>query len=56
MLTYGDGLTDQNLKMLIRSHLKAKKFATVTAVRPPVRFGELSLKGRNVINFKKRLK
>ena len=55
MLTYGDGLTDQNLKMLIRSHLKAKKFATVTAVRPPIRFGELSLKGRNVINFREKI-
>lgn len=43
MLTYGDGLTSQNIKNLVRFHLKKKKVATLTAVRPPVRFGELDL-------------
>ena len=38
MMTYGDGLTSQNLKNLVNFHLNSKKLATVTAVRPPIRF------------------
>ena len=34
MMTYGDGLTSQNLKNLVNFHLNSKKLATVTAVRP----------------------
>ena len=45
MLTYGDGLTNQNLKQLINFHLKNNKVATMTIVRPPVRFGEVKMKG-----------
>jgi len=51
MLTYGDGLSNQNLKKLLKFHLKHKKAATVTAVRPPVRFGELVLKRSSIKNF-----
>ncbi len=54
MLTYGDGLTNQNLKNLLKFHLKNKKIATVTAVRPPVRFGELNIKFNSVGNFKEK--
>ncbi len=54
MLTYGDGLTNQNLKELLNFHLKHKRIATVTAVRPPVRFGELILKKNKVKNFKEK--
>ena len=43
MLTYGDGLTNQNLSKLLNFHLNHKRIATITAVRPPVRFGELVL-------------
>jgi glucose-1-phosphate cytidylyltransferase len=43
-LTYGDGVSNVNLKKLLNFHLKNKKIATVTAVRPPVKFGELSIK------------
>ena len=43
MLTYGDGLTNQNINKLIKLHFRSKKIATVTAVRPPIRFGEISL-------------
>lgn len=50
-LTYGDGLTDLNLKKLYKFHHRHKKLATVTAVHPPVRFGELELKQNNVRNF-----
>ena len=55
MLTYGDGLTDQNLKKLVKSHLQKKKLATVTAVRPPIRFGELTIKGKKVVNFREKI-
>lgn len=47
MMTYGDGLSDVNLEMLIKFHYKKKKIATLTAVRPPVRFGELKINFSN---------
>ena len=47
MMTYGDGLSDVNLEMLITFHYKKKKIATQTAVRPPVRFGELKINFSN---------
>jgi len=53
-VTYGDGLSDINLKILEKFHLKHKKIATVTAVRPPVRFGELSIKNTRVLKFKEK--
>jgi glucose-1-phosphate cytidylyltransferase len=43
-LTYGDGLANINLSELYKSHLKSKKIVTVTAVRPPARFGYLKLR------------
>lgn len=51
MLTYGDGLTNQNLKKLEKFHLKNKKIATMTIVRPPARFGEVKTKGLLIKNF-----
>jgi len=48
-MTYGDGLSDINLDKLIKFHKKHKKIATVTAVRPPIRFGELQLKKNNLV-------
>ncbi len=39
MITYGDGLGNVNLKNLLSHHKKLRKAATVTAVRPPSRFG-----------------
>ena len=50
-LTYGDGLTDLNLNELKKFHYKNKKIATVTAVHPPVRFGELQLSRNFVKRF-----
>lgn len=41
MLTYGDGLSDVDVKKLVEFHKSHGKLATVTAVRPPARFGEL---------------
>ena len=51
MLTYGDGLSDINLKVLIESHRKSGKFLTVTAVQPKGRFGVLSIDKEEVIDF-----
>lgn len=42
-LTYGDGLSNVNINKLLKLHLSKKKVATVTAVRPPARFGELKI-------------
>ncbi len=54
MLTYGDGLSNQNLKKLVSFHKSHKKIGTMTVVRPPVRFGEVSLIGKNVKKFKEK--
>jgi glucose-1-phosphate cytidylyltransferase len=53
-LTYGDGLSDVNITKLLKFHKKNKKLATVTAVRPPARFGALKLKGNSVSYFKEK--
>jgi glucose-1-phosphate cytidylyltransferase len=50
-LTYGDGLSDVNLKKLINFHKKNKKKATVVAVQPPARYGSLKIKKEKVIKF-----
>ncbi len=42
-LTYGDGLSNVNLKKLVSFHKKSNSIATLTSVRPPVRFGEIKL-------------
>jgi len=54
MMTYGDGLSNVNLKKLLKFHKKNKKLVTLTAVRPPARFGALKLKGYNVNYFKEK--
>ena len=46
MMTYGDGLSNVNLKKLLKFHKKNKKLVTLTAVRPPARFGVIKLKGQ----------
>ena len=53
-LTYGDGLSDINIIKLLKFHKKNKKLVTVTAVRPPARFGALKLKGNFVSYFKEK--
>jgi glucose-1-phosphate cytidylyltransferase len=53
-LTYGDGLSDVNILKLLKFHKKNKKLVTVTAVRPPARFGALKLKGNFVRYFKEK--
>ena len=54
MLTYGDGLTNQNLQKLSNFHIKHKKIATITAVRPQLRFGELLIQNKRVKKFKEK--
>jgi len=51
MLTYGDGLADVNISELIKFHKKHGKIATVTAVRPPSRFGGLGIEKSQVVEF-----
>lgn len=49
-MTYGDGLSNVNIKALLGFHKKNKALATVTAVQPPGRFGALNLKkGKNLV-------
>jgi len=51
-MTYGDGVSNVDLKKLLAFHKKNKKIATVTAVRPPVKFGELDIKkDSTVVSF-----
>ncbi len=49
--TYGDGLANINIKKLLAFHESHGKLATVTAVRPPARFGFLDIRGDKVANF-----
>jgi len=53
-MTYGDGLCDLNLNDLKDFHFKHKKLATVTAVHPPVRFGELLIEDEKVVQFEEK--
>jgi glucose-1-phosphate cytidylyltransferase len=51
MVTYGDGLGDVDIRSLLEFHRRHGKLASVTAVRPPSRFGALLLKGDAVQEF-----
>ena len=51
MITYGDGVSDINLKALLNYHKKNKKILTLTAVHPQARFGELEIKKNLVKRF-----
>ena len=51
MVTYGDGLGNIDVSELLRFHRSHGKLATVTAVRPPARFGGLALDGDTVVEF-----
>ena len=53
-LTYGDGVSNINLKKLLDFHKKKRKIATLTAVRPPARFGELQIMKSSVKEFKEK--
>jgi len=51
MLTYGDGVSDLDLKGLVAFHKGHGKLATVTGVHPPARFGEMNVVGERVERF-----
>lgn len=51
MLTWGDGVSNVDLKALLNFHKSHGKLATVTAVRPPARFGHMVFKGDRVLEF-----
>ncbi len=51
LLTYGDGVSDIDLRALVRFHRAHGRLATVTAVRPPARFGGLEFDGDLVKAF-----
>lgn len=51
MLTWGDGVSDVNLNELVAFHRSHGKLATLTAVRPPARYGHLELEGDRVAVF-----
>jgi glucose-1-phosphate cytidylyltransferase len=51
MFTYGDGVADVDISALVAFHKRHGKIATVTAVHPPARFGELSITGDQVVDF-----
>jgi glucose-1-phosphate cytidylyltransferase len=52
--TYGDGVSDIDLDRLLAHHVAGGKLATVTAVRPSSRFGELSISGGLVRRFREK--
>ena len=54
LLTYGDGVANINIDDLYQFHLSHGKIGTVTAVRPPSRFGELVLAGDKVVKFEEK--
>ena len=54
LLTYGDGLSNININELVSFHKKHKKIVTMSAVRPPARFGALTLKDSKIIEFKEK--
>jgi glucose-1-phosphate cytidylyltransferase len=54
MVTYGDGLSNINLQKLLEFHKNHGKIATITAVRPSARFGELSINNNKVTSFKEK--
>ena len=53
-LTYGDGVSNVNINKLLKFHIKHKKIATLTAVRPPARFGEVEIKKSKIITFEEK--
>mgnify|MGYP001475031614 CR=1 FL=1 len=54
LMTYGDGLSNVNLKKLVKFHKQKKKLMTLTAVRPPARFGAIKIINNTVRYFKEK--
>jgi glucose-1-phosphate cytidylyltransferase len=56
MMTYGDGVGDVNLDKLLAFHYEMGGLVTLTAVRPPARFGAMEFDGNRVCRFKEKTK
>ena len=56
MLTYGDGISNIDLNSLLKFHKSHGKLVTVSAVRPPARFGAIKLEENRVVSFKEKSK
>lgn len=54
MLTWGDGVSDIDLEHLLKFHRSHGKLATVTAVRPPARYGHMIFEGDQVTRFEEK--
>ncbi len=54
LMTYGDGLSNINIRELVDFHISHKKLSTLTAVRPSARFGELNFKDNLINHFKEK--
>jgi len=54
LLTYGDGVADLDIRKLVEFHRAHGKLATVTAVRPPSRFGSFILDGNRITKFEEK--
>jgi len=54
LATYGDGLANIDISKLIKFHKSQKKIATITAVRPPSRFGKITLQNNLVTKFEEK--
>ncbi|NES87133.1 MAG: glucose-1-phosphate cytidylyltransferase, partial [Moorea sp. SIO2B7] len=55
MLTWGDGVCDLNLNELLAFHKSHGKLATLTAVRPPARFGHLEIDNNQITEFSEKV-
>ncbi len=55
LLTYGDGLSNINIDELVTFHKSHKKIITMSAVRPPARFGALTLQDTRIEKFKEKV-
>tara|TARA_Y100001936_G_C16035551_1_gene648329 strand:- start:175 stop:864 length:690 start_codon:yes stop_codon:yes gene_type:complete len=56
LMTYGDGISNINLSKLVKFHKKNRNLVTLSAVRPPARFGAIKLNGNKVKLFKEKSK
>lgn len=54
LLTYGDGLSNVDINSLLKFHIKNKNYVTLTAVRPPARFGGIKISRSKVKYFKEK--
>ena len=54
LMTYGDGVSNVNLERLLTFHREQRALVTLTAVRPPARFGAIEFDGHRVRHFKEK--